>query len=40
MSVGSSDGFRMVEETPKRIEENKRHIAELNKLLADIAGSI
>jgi hypothetical protein len=38
MTVGSSDGFRMVDETPQRIEQNKRHIAELEKLLADIAA--
>jgi hypothetical protein len=38
MRVGSSDGLRMVDETPHRIEENKRRIDELEKLLADIAA--
>ena len=40
MHVGSSDGLRMVDETPQRIEENKRHIAELERLLADIAAGV
>ncbi len=38
MRVSSSDGPRIVDETPRWIEENTRRIAELEELLSDVAA--
>ena len=38
MRCGTSDGHHMVDDMPSCIKENERRIAELNKLLANIAA--